>query len=106
MEKLSKIYKILGIAFSFPIKIQDSNGNLTYCEYSDGYWSKWEYDARDNCAYYEDSDGFWSRSEYDSEDNETYYEDSYGDKKGTPRSQSCDGKVIEVDGKKYQLKQL
>ena len=34
------------------------------------------------------------------------YENSDGEKRGTPRSQSFDGKVIEVDGEKYQLKEL
>jgi len=38
--------------------------------------------------------------------NETYFEDSAGYKKGKPRSQSCAGKVIEVDGKKYKLTEL
>jgi hypothetical protein len=36
----------------------------------------------------------------------TYYENSMGEKKGTPRGQSCAGKVIEVDGKKYKLMEL
>ena len=39
-----------------------------------------------------------------SKGNETYFEDSDGYKRGTKRSQSCDGKVIEVDGIKYELK--
>jgi hypothetical protein len=85
MKPLSEIYKELGIAFRFPIIIKDARGNETYTEYSNRY-------------YY--------RSEYDSNGNETYYEDSDGHKEGTPRSQSCDGKVIEVDGKKYMLKEL
>lgn len=84
MKKLSETYKELGIAFNFPIVIWDTYGNKTY---------------------YEDDD-FWYRREYDSNGNETYYENSNGMKKGTPRSQSCDGKVIEVDGKKYKLMEL
>ena len=127
MKKISEIYKELGIAFSFPIVIEDANGNVTYheasdgrwskfeydangketyCENSDGYWSKREYDANGNITYYEDSDGRWSKREYDSNGNEIYYEDSNGRKKGNPRSQSCAGKVIEVDGKKYKLIEL
>ena len=38
--------------------------------------------------------------------NETYYENSKGDQRGTPPSQSCAGKVVEVDGKKYKLTEL
>lgn len=84
----------------------DANGNETYLENSDGYWCKREYDTRNNKTYYEESDGFWRRWEYDDKGKETYYEDSDGNKRGTPRSQSCDGKVIEVDGKKYKLTEL
>lgn len=85
MKKLSDTYKELGVAFTFPIEINDANGNQTY---------------------YEDSNGFWGKREYDAKGNQTYYEDSEGEKRGTPRSQSCAGKVIEVDGKKYKLMEL
>ena len=71
-----------------------------------GDWQKSTYDADSNETYYEDSSGYWRKTEYDANGNETYYEDSDGDKNGTPRSQSCDGKVIEVDGKKYKLTEL
>ncbi len=80
MKKLSETYRELGIAFTFPIAIEDKNGNETY---------------------YEDSSGFWYRCEFDKKGNETYFEDSDGTKRG-----SCDGKVIEVDGKKYKLMEL
>jgi len=83
MKKLSETYKELGIAFKFPIKIQDTNGYETYYERSNGYWYKHEYD----------SDGELS-----------YRENSYGDKQGTPRNKTCEGKVIEIDGIKYELK--
>ena len=107
MRKLSDALKELGVVFSFPIKIKDANGNVTYYEDSDGDWCKWEYDANGKEAYFENSEGFWRRREYDAEGEETYYEDSDGVKKGTPRSsKSCDGKVIEVDGKKYKLTAL
>ena len=85
MKKLSDIYKELGIDFTFPIKINDAKGNQTY---------------------YEDSEGDWYKREYDSNGNETYFEDSNGYKDGTPRSQSCAGKIVEVDGKKYKLTEL
>ena len=123
---LSDTYKKLGIAFTFPIEIKDKKGKRTYCEDWDGFWTRREYDENGNETYYETSGGYWSRSEYDKngketycEDsndywwrreynkngNETYYENSDGDKRGTKRG-SCDGKVIEVDGKKYKLMEL
>jgi len=126
MKKLSEVYKKLGIAFTFPIEIKDDNGNETYSEYSSGYWERTEYDENGKETYCEDSDGFWCRCEYDKKGNKTYsetstgiwlrreydkdgkktyFENSYGDKRGTKRG-SCDGKVIEVDGKKYKLTEL
>ena len=105
MKKLSEVYKKLGIAFTFPIKIKDEKGNQTYYEYSNGFWYRYEYDKDGNKTYYENSDGFWSRCEYDKDGNQTYYENSYGTKRGTKRS-SCSGKVIEIDGKKYKLTEL
>ena len=86
MKKISETYKELGIAFTFPIQIVDANGNQTY---------------------YEVSDGYWSRSERDAIGNRTYYENSDGDKLGTPKSaKTCEGKVVEVDGIKYKLTAL
>ena len=85
MKKISEIYKELGIAFKYPIVIRDRNGNETYRE---------------------NYDGLWVMHEYDDHGNQTYFENSFGAKRGTPKRQSCDGKVIEVDGKKYQLKEL
>ena len=99
MKRLSETYIELGIAFDFPIEIKDAKGNQTYCEESDGYWNKREYDANGNETYYEDSegywnkrkydakgkvtyceesDGYWNKREYDDKGNETYYEDSDG----------------------------
>ena len=128
MKKLSETYKELGIAFSFPIEIKDDNGNETYFEYSSDYWHRREYDANGNETYYENSSDYWHRvrydangnetyyensndywfrREYDTNGNETYYENSNGHKEGTPKSaKACEGKVIEADGKKYQLKEL
>jgi hypothetical protein len=126
MKKLSETYKELGIAFTFPIKIKDEKGNLTYSENSDGFWWRREYDENGSETYYEHSDGYWERREYDEDGNQTYHENSdgywylyeydengnqtyyetiTGYKKGTKRS-SCDGKVVEVDGKKYKLTEL
>lgn len=127
MKKLSDIYKELGVAFTFPIEIDNANGNPTYYENSNGYWWRREYDSDCNQTYYENSEGlwikrehdasgnqtyyedscdFWGKREYDASGNQTYYENSNGEKRGTPTSQSCTGKVIEVDGKKYKLTEL
>jgi len=127
MKKLSDTLKELNIKFSFPIKIKDANGNRTYYEDSDGDWSKYEYDVDGNTTYYEDSDGYWSKREYnagnqtyfedsngswskreyDADGNETYFEHSDGTKGGTPRSaKACEGKIVEIDGVKYELKAL
>ena len=128
MKKLSKTLTELGIAFTFPIKIKDANGNETYFENSNGFWHRYEYDSGGNETYYENSSGFRSKYYYDSEGNETYYENSddfwhryerdangtetyyensKGVKEGTPKSsKTCEGKVVEVDGIKYKLTAL
>lgn len=77
-KKLSEIYKDLGIAFTFPIEIKDSDGKVTYHETSDGFWYRYEYDANGNETYYELSNGFWCKYEYDSNGNEAFYEKSDG----------------------------
>ena len=128
MKKLSDTFKELNINCSFPIKIKDANGNTIYYEQSngtwfkreydvdgnttyyerrDGTWSKHEYDVDGNQTYFEDSDGNWSKREYDANGNTTYYEHSNGTKRGTPRSvKACEGKIVEIDGVKYELKAL
>ena len=57
MKKLSETYKELGIAFSFPIEINNANGYETYFEVSSGYCMRKEYDAKGHMTYYEDSEG-------------------------------------------------
>ena len=123
---LSDTYKKLGIAFAFPIEIKDKKGKRTYCEDEGGFWTRREYDENGKETYYEtsggfwyhyeynengketyyeDSNGYWTRYEYDKKGKVTYYETSTGYKEGTKRD-SCSGKVIEVDGKKYKLTEL
>ena len=63
------------------------------------------YDSKGNETYFENNYGFWSKYEYDSKGNETYFENSYGTIRGKKQS-SCDGKIVEIDGKKYKLKEL
>ena len=100
MKKLSETYKELGIAFKFPIWIQDTNGYETYYETSNGFWNKYEYNSDGNVTYYEDSDNYWHKREYDSNGKVTYFENSDGEKNGTPRSAKtceCGGNLVFRD---------
>ena len=65
--------------------LYDSNGNQIYHEYSYGYWVKYDYDTNGNYIYFENSDGKII-------DNR-------------PKS-SCNGKVVEIEGKKYKLTEI
>ena len=89
----------------FPFIIKDKNGNQIYCEYFNGYWWKSEYDSNGNSIYYETSNKYWSKSEYDSNGNCTYWENSDGEIEDN-RPKGCEGKVVEIDGKKYKLTEL
>jgi hypothetical protein len=89
----------------FPFTIKDKNGNLLYYETPDRYWSKSEFDSNGNPTLYETSTGFWEKREYDSNGNEIYYENSEG-KIIDNRPKSCEGKIVEIDGKKYELKEV
>jgi hypothetical protein len=42
----------------FPFKIKNKNGNQIYCENSNGFWSKREYDDKGGLIYCENSNGF------------------------------------------------
>jgi hypothetical protein len=69
----------------FPFEIKDSSGSIIY---------------------FEDSDGDWHKKEYDSSGKQTYYENSDGKTTDNRPKATCNGKVIEVDGKKYKLIEL
>ena len=105
MKTLSEIYKELGIDFSFPIKIWDANGRVTYSECSDGFWERYERDANGDVTYYENSygikQGTTQRAQLDAlgdkikdagldsadyNGNQTYFETSNGVKQGIPKS--------------------
>ena len=86
----------------FPFTIRDKNGNQIYFKNSNGFWRKRERDSNGTEIYYEFSDGFWYKREYDSNGNEIYFEDSHGEIIDN-RPKGCEGKVVEIDGKKYRL---
>ena len=110
----------------FPFTIRDKNGNVIYIEYSTGVWNKREYDCNGNQIYLENSYGYWHKIKYDSNGNVIYSEDSNGvwfkiefDSNGNKiylensngeiidnRPKGCEGKVVEIDGKKYKLTEL
>ena len=86
--------------------LYDTNGNIIYCENSNGYWSKYEYNDNGNEIYYEDSDGYWVKREYDDNNNVSYFEDSNGYIIDNRPKSSCSGKVVEIEGKKYKLTEI
>ena len=65
----------------FPFEIKDKNGKEIYSEDSNGDWCKREYDPNGKLIYSEYSDG-------------TIFD---------YRPKGCEGKVVEIDGKKYKL---
>jgi len=102
---MKTIAQQLGIK-EFPFEIKDKNGNKIYWENSDGFWEKSEYDSNGNEIYCENSYGFWVKREYDSNGNVIYYENSDGKVVDNRPKPSCEGKVVEIDGKKYKLTQI
>jgi hypothetical protein len=64
------------------------------------------YDSNNNLIYYEDSSGLWCKREFDSNGNKIYYEDSNGYIIDNRPKTSCNGKVIEIEGKKYKLTEV
>jgi hypothetical protein len=93
-------------AKEFPFRLYDSNGNEIYYENSNGYWQKREYDSKGNKIYYEHSNGYWEKLEYDSNGNRIYYENSDGIIEDNHPKQSCEGKVVEIEGIKYKLEKI
>ena len=99
-----------------PLYLYDSNGKIIYFENSDGYWVKREYDSNGKEIYFENSTGHWVKREYDtngkiiyyenSDGKEIYYENSNGIILDNRPKSTCNGKVVEIDGKKYQLKEV
>jgi len=102
---MKTIAQQLGIK-EFPFEIKNKSGNIIYHEESDGFWSRIEWDSKGNQIYWETSSGFWVKREYDSNGNEIYYENSNGTVIDNRPKPSCEGKIVEIDGKKYQLKEV
>ena len=102
---MKTIAQQLGIK-EFPFRIKDKNGNEIYFETSLGYWSKREFDSNGKQIYYENSDGYWAKRKFDSNGKEIYWENSDGKVIDNRPKPSCEGKIVEIDGKKYQLKEV
>jgi len=64
------------------------------------------YDSNGNIIYFEDSNGYWWKREFDANGNEIYFGNSDGDIIDKRPKGSCNGKVVEIDGKRYQLKEV
>ena len=64
------------------------------------------YDDNGNLIYSENSNGYWSKSDYDSNGNRIYSENSKGKIIDNRPKTSCEGKVVEIDGKKYKLTEI
>jgi YD repeat-containing protein len=60
------------------IREYDTNGNLTYCRYSNGYEVRRKYDNRGNKIHFRDSNGYEVWYEYDDRGNMIHYRDSNG----------------------------
>ena len=88
------------------LSLYDNKGNKIYLENSDGYWWKQEYDANNNVIYLEDSTRYWCKQEFDSNGNRIYYENSNGHIEDNRPKGSCNGKVVEIEGKKYKLTEI
>jgi len=88
------------------LNLYDTNGNEIYYEDSSGFWYKRDYDSNGKETYYENSNGYWSKYEYDSNGKEIYFENSHGDLIDKRPKKSCDGKVVEIDGKQYKLTEI
>ena len=87
------------------LEIKNKNGNRIYFEFSDGYWTKREYDSEGCIIYYENSDAHWAKTEYDSKGNVIFFENSDGqivDNRPKPSEDS----VVESDDVKHKLTKL
>jgi hypothetical protein len=56
--------------------------------------------------YFEDSEEYWYKRDYDAKGNRIYFENSKGYIVDNRPKSSCNGKVIEIEGKKYKLTEV
>jgi YD repeat-containing protein len=97
----------------------DANGNCIHYKDSDDYEYWYEYDSNGNHIHFKDSNGYKKWYEYDSNgnmihskslDGEEHWYDSNGNeitKEEFARIHgSCDGKIVTIEGKNYQLKEI
>ena len=109
-------------------RLYDNNGNVVYSEYPTGYWCKKNFDKNYNEIYFENSLGFWYKKIYDLNNNNIHYKDSknfwwvkgFDDNNNliyhedsidgivfdVRPKQSCDNKIVEIDGRKYRLQEI
>ena len=101
--ELEGAYKFIYYATWF--EVYDEKGNGIYSEYSNGYWSKWEYDEKGNVIYSENSSGYWEKSEYDEKGNAIYIENSEG---YWERSyfENSNGKIIDKRVKELTIEEI
>ena len=91
----------------FPFVIKNNQGKEIYCEISDGYWVKREFDDNGNIIYYETSKGYWWKKEFDDKGNQIYYEDSNGyidDKRPKPVPEYTMAELVNKLGHNFKIK--
>ena len=104
--ELRKAYEAVFGVVDGTLRLYDDKGNMIYCEYSKGLWTKYEYDDNNNVVYAESSYGLWSKREFDVNNNEIYAESS---REGVIfDNRSCSDKVFidEQSGKKFKLMEI
>lgn len=61
------------------LKLECNNqGKLTYQEYVDGTWDRWDYENNSRNFTFSDLSGYWCKYEFDEFSNNIYREDSEG----------------------------
>ncbi len=65
-------------AKTFPFRMFDKNGNKIYCEISDNYWYRQEFNLNNQQTSYVDSKEYWGKWEYDKTGKQIYFENSDG----------------------------
>ena len=74
------VYPLLGIT-EFPYFEYTEYGQITYRQYLDGSWQRWEYNENGNEIYFINSHGYWEKRKYEN-GVRVYLEDSDGNING------------------------